>query len=395
MTKNVSVLHFNSTSAGGAYNAAYHTYLAQKLNTELNAKFLTRQDYYKYLESNTIFRLKAKLRRILSRQTELQQKLQVEAKNCEAELTSYPFSKNYLEDLSVLNQYDVIHLHWLGEFIDLARFLRKIHKPIVFTLHDENIYSGIFHYTSDKLRNDHVNQLNNELIQFVKNLLKTYPLPIAFTSPSGFILENTKKTFGIQSNLFYQLIPYSLPMDRYCPNFNEQAKFVGFIAGNLNNYRKGFDLLTDAIADIDAPFLAIGSRDARNEDSKIKFLGHIQDVEELVNYYNQMKFLVLPSREDNLPNTMLEALACGVPVVAFKVGGMAEHIKDGFTGILADEVSSESLRNAILKANDIEFDRRKIRDYAAQTFSSEKQANAYINLYKEILSFPSDKPKNH
>jgi glycosyltransferase involved in cell wall biosynthesis len=96
---------------------------------------------------------------------------------------------------------------------------------------------------------------------------------------------------------------------------------------------------------------------------------------------------VLPSREDNLPNVMLESFACGTPVVSFAEGGMKEHIVDKFNGFLAEEISGRSLAKCIEQAyeNRNNFDPILIREYAEEYFGYKKQADAYTLIYRKLL----------
>ena len=81
----------------------------------------------------------------------------------------------------------------------------------------------------------------------------------------------------------------------------------------------------------------------------IRKVGPINDNRKLVDYFSLADAFIIPSREDNLPNVMLESLACGTPVIGFPVGGIKEHVINFKTGLLADNISSESLAEAIEK----------------------------------------------
>lgn len=99
---------------------------------------------------------------------------------------------------------------------------------------------------------------------------------------------------------------------------------------------------------------------------------------------------MIPSREDNLPNVMLESFACGTPVISFKVGGLAEHVNNFDTGLIAEEINAASLHKAIQKFfdNKEKFDSKKIRKYAEGHFNEKLIARKYMEVYGESLAKP-------
>lgn len=91
---------------------------------------------------------------------------------------------------------------------------------------------------------------------------------------------------------------------------------------------------------------------------------------------------------DNLPNTVLESIMCGTPVVGFEVGGIPDMIENGVNGYLADEISTDSLYAAIMKFLEFpdRFEREKIRDKAKEKYDLYIQAKRYIELFNEITN---------
>jgi len=118
-------------------------------------------------------------------------------------------------------------------------------------------------------------------------------------------------------------------------------------------------------------------------------LGYLKGDEALIDAYNCADVVIVPSLEDNLPNIALEAIACGIPVAAFDVGGMPDILVDGWNGRLVPEVDSERLGRALVG---ILADSRRLkamssnaRDYAQQRFSLQGQAKAYQILYEQLI----------
>ncbi len=94
---------------------------------------------------------------------------------------------------------------------------------------------------------------------------------------------------------------------------------------------------------------------------------------------------VIPSREDNLPNVMLEALACGTPVIGFPIGGVKETVHSGRNGLLAEAVSPLALSNAIMQFFQQTFDTSEIRKFAEEQFHPQVQTPKYIEHYQTCL----------
>jgi glycosyltransferase involved in cell wall biosynthesis len=99
---------------------------------------------------------------------------------------------------------------------------------------------------------------------------------------------------------------------------------------------------------------------------------------------------VSPSREDNLPNVLLEAMACGTPTVAFEVGGVPDIVRPGVTGLLATPEDVRSLRQAIAAILSDDEKResmsRASRRITLQEYRLELQAERYRRVYQQLLA---------
>lgn len=163
--------------------------------------------------------------------------------------------------------------------------------------------------------------------------------------------------------------------------------------------RKGGDLLAAALGGMSA-----GSRPVRLVSFgkggadfpgfagiEHQSFGHIGEEERLAALFAAADVFVTPSREDNLPNVVLESLASGTPVVAFRIGGMPDMIEDGVTGRLAAPFSTAGLMAAIRDILDWNEQRRidvarVCRERMAKHFSSERQRRAVLVFYREFLA---------
>lgn len=317
----------------------------------------------------------------------------------ECEIVSLPFSNYKLHEHPLVKEADVINLHWIGEFVDFPSFLKNCTKPIVWTLHDMNPFQGAFHYRNDRDRNSQIaGHFDSEMKRIKEIVIRSVTNGI-IVSPSKWLLEEAKKS-DVFLNWDKKWIPNSINLGlfrhqdkdalRSEKNIGNDEFVMLFVADSLKNSRKGFDLLTAALLnlrDIKITILVIGKGEIPAiETVKIISLGEIDSSSEMVKCYSMADVFVLPSREDNLPNVMLEAFACGTPIIGFNTGGIAEHTIENVTGILADEMTAQSLANAIAKFYETRNDYSElvIRKYAEENFSYKRQASFYFGIYKSI-----------
>jgi glycosyltransferase involved in cell wall biosynthesis len=202
------------------------------------------------------------------------------------------------------------------------------------------------------------------------------------------------------------VVPYGLDTREFCPLEDRNAlrrslgipvdkKIVGFIAQNISEHRKGFHLLVEAFQGAphlcrEACLLTVGEAHVDVPCVEHIHLGSTNNNRILRLFYNAIDFFVCPSIADNLPNTILEAMSCGTPAVAFDVGGIPDMVRPGSTGWLAQPVgSSRELRNAIETAFLFREDRHGFRSncraLACSEYTEEKQAERVVAIYKEIL----------
>ena len=320
------------------------------------------------------------------------------------DIATLPVAPFRIEDQQIVKEADIIHLHWVSDFLNFPTFFKSVKQPIVWTLHDMNTFKGFFHYDGDYERNKNefykatdkkIRQLKNQSIHTKDNIF--------IVSPSKW-LGNLSQNSDILHDYYHDVIPYNLDFNLF-PSIDRQKakeqlginnglKTLLFVANEINSYRKGFDLLIDAIRNLnrtDFNLISIGAGGNYFEiNNKIKHI-HIEQINslsELNMLYSGADITILPSREDNLPNVMLESFANGTPVMSFSNGGMAEHIATGKNGILITEINSEILKSNIADFldNKYTFDNQAVRQYAKNQFSESIQVEKYINLYKNILN---------
>jgi glycosyltransferase involved in cell wall biosynthesis len=116
-------------------------------------------------------------------------------------------------------------------------------------------------------------------------------------------------------------------------------------------------------------------------------LGYVNDEQRIVNIYNAADVFVLPSLSENLPNTIMEAMACGVPSVGFRIGGIPEEIDHQQNGYVADYRNSEDLARGIwwtLYEADHEAVRKACLQKVAHNYSQQSVANRYLEVYESL-----------
>ena len=330
------------------------------------------------------------------------------------EYFSFPNSNYDLTDSPLYQEADIIHLHWVADFLDWETFFSKNTKPVVWTLHDQNPFLGGQHYNERYLGIDEegmpiprkVNtietQKENELLEIKKSSID----PISnlwIVTPSEWLMKESMRS-SIMKKFEHRLIPNGVPLNifksldkKFCRQvlgLPTDKTIILFVADTILNSRKGYAFLRRAIQkvkDFDEDHVvccAVGNKNELNRNQALFELGKIQDERLMAMAYSAADLFVIPSLEDNLPNTMLESLCCGTPVLGFPTGGIIDVVEDGVNGFLCDEISVQALVKGLTKflSGVVVFDRDAISKSASERFSLAKQATAYIELYKDIMT---------
>lgn len=412
--KNKKIVHISFSRYGGAGIAAWRLHQAL-IKSGYNSWFLSADNAentdttlnWVVINETISFRvLKFIRRKILDYKrfyfTEnLRNELSFLRKDQLIEAATLPFSYYDVCKTKLVIEADIINLHWISKIIDYESFFKECKVPIVWTMHDMNPILGIFHYQNEMVK--HFREFNkfDEKIKLIKKDSYTkYNKKITVVAPSIWLHNEI-----IKSNLFDQskinYIPYSIPSDIFKPldkkrlrekfNFSNDEIIILFIADKINVYRKGFDLLLEAFDLLNFDNLcmvAIGDPPSNTQSrNRIYYTGRINSEKKLAEYYSCADVFVIPSREENLGNTILESLSCGTPVIGFAIGGLLDQIVNGISGYLVDEMSAESLAKAVSNFinNSETFDRNLIRKYACEQFSEKKQIEAYGKIYLELV----------
>lgn len=414
----MKVVHISQTIYGGAGRAAWRLHQSM-LQNGVNSLFLSMDEETNHL--NTQFQKKVqkqlpqtisqritwKFEREITDKIKLKEKKEIECayeviKNMfDCEISSLPYGPVNIEKNKFVVEADLIILHWVSQMFDWPVFFEHLkHKKVIWTMHDMNPFKGLFHYDDDEAINYPTAHVLDVKVKSIKKFyLQKRKRNLKFAAPSMWLMNEAMNSEVLKGFEFFH-VPYSLDLslfnDKADNNLKEKYGFknddiiILFAAQNLANRRKGFDLLLDAIKQVNHPFIkfvAIG--DSTIEDTgntNIIFIPKIKNDELLADYFKLADAFILPSREDNLPNVIMEAFACGCPIIGFPVGGIKEHVISGITGVLATDVTGSSLAAAILRFIDTrgEYNRQTIRRYAEEQFSGSKQVNSYLTIFKSF-----------
>ena len=262
-----------------------------------------------------------------------------------------------------------------------------------------NPFLSGFHYKSDHLKySKSMATIESRSYRYKKKSLQDLKLRIV--SPSKWLL-NESKSSELFGNFDHTLIPNGLPDEIFCHRdqylcrqlLSLDTNKITFliIAESLNNYRKGFDLLIQALNMIENPdfqVISIGSRNTHlDKFTFVKQLGYIYEERLLAVVYNAADSTIIPSREDNLPNVLIESLCCGTPVIGFQIGGLNDAVENNLNGVLAKEMSASGLKKAIeiFLAGSVQQKKSMISENALKKYNLSKQAMTYKKLYERML----------
>jgi glycosyltransferase involved in cell wall biosynthesis len=117
------------------------------------------------------------------------------------------------------------------------------------------------------------------------------------------------------------------------------------------------------------------------------FFDGLLEGHQLVEKINTADFMILFSNYENLPVVILEALACGLPVLSTDVGGIAEHL-NGERGLLTEAGNEDAFVEKLNKmlSDYIKYDAEKIREYAVNNFSNKVIGDSFSQIYSKILT---------
>ncbi len=340
------------------------------------------------------------------------------------------FSKYYsagnIVKSPLFTQADVVNLHNLHGYYFDYRLLPKItnEKPTIWTLHDMWGLTGHCAYSYDCQRWQSgchhcplLKEPGRRLVEPRATLFdrtrsvwqskrKIYQNShFHVVAPSRWLSQQANNSI-LADTATIHYIPYGIDLSVFRPRSKEnsrwaleipqEAKVILFLADSLTNQRKGYQYLREALSQLTLVepiiLVTVGSGTVDSEDLEnisVRNLGRISDQGLLSLVYSLADILIFPSLADNLPLVIMEALACGTPVVAFNVGGVPEMVHHLETGYLASYRDSEDLLRGIelLLREDSLLQRmaQNCRQLANRHYSNQLQVKKYILLFREVI----------
>lgn len=318
---------------------------------------------------------------------------------------------------------DVVNLHWIRGYMQLES-LSAIKKPLVWTLHDMWAFTGGCHYAVNcehyQHHCGHCPQLGSQqdwdLSSWVwhRKSKAWQNLKLTLVTPSQWLARCVKSSALLQhqsvvvipnsldTQIFKPVAP-AIARDRLNLPQNKPLLLFGTASPNANS-RKGIHLLQAALQKLksagksDLELVIFGASQPQSATEwtfKTHFLGSLGDEVSLALAYAAADIFIAPSTQDNLPNTVMEALACGTPCLAFKIGGMPDMILHQQNGYLAQPFEPEDLVQGITwlleDSNRLQQLKQQARETAEQEFTLSVQAQRYAQLFEQVIEqHPAD-----
>ena len=335
-------------------------------------------------------------------------------KNRKRVIFSTGFLGNNIFKTREYKEADIIHLHWIcGGMLSISQ-IGKIHKPIIWTMRDMWPMTGGCHYAMDCKRYEtdcgYCKQLNSQrkydLSYFVLKKKKAkFSKNMKIVGISHWLSECAKKSF-LFKDFDIRTIPNNVNTNDFSPieksvardvlGLPNNKKIILAGAQNLKDFYKGFDKYLEAIQQFKDKsnlfLLFFGNLDEtiiKESGFEYKILGFLHDLVSLRLAYSASDVFVAPSLMDAFGKTLIEAMACGTPVVCFDATGPKDIVDHKVNGYKASPYIAEDLAAGIDWV--LSDDKRhkdlciKARDKAVACFDIEKIARQYAELYREAL----------
>ena len=323
-------------------------------------------------------------------------------------------------DITKLREFqeaDVIHLHWINQGMLSLSGIRKIlksGKPVVWTMHDIWPATAICHLTLN-CRNFTTHCHNCRLLPgkgsssdlstsvWRKKEKMLADSSIYFVTCSHWLEQEAKASALLRGQ---KIVSIPNPIDTHIYRSGdkqaarknlglpEDKRLILFVSQRVTNKNKGMDYLIDACRQLkDYELVILGGHAEEVVDQlplKAHPLGYVNDERRIVEIFQAVDVFVLPSLSENLPNTIMEAMACGVPCVGFKVGGIPEEIDHKRNGYVAEYRDSDDLARGIRwilsEADYDQLSQEAVRK-VAHSYSQQSVAISYLDVYHQAMAF--------
>jgi glycosyltransferase involved in cell wall biosynthesis len=309
---------------------------------------------------------------------------------------------------------EMVNLHFVAGLLDYGSFFRAWSggKPLVWTLHDANPFTGGCHThgacdrfnqgcgACPQLGSGSHKDLSHAIWQRKKKAYARVPNGrLHMVTPSRWLAGEVQRS-SLLGRFAVSVIPYGLATEVFAPRDKRlaremfgiptESKVVLFAAQFGGWHNKGFSLLVEALAPLPGiHLLSVGS----GVPSLTLPFPHLRtgliDNDRIFSWaYSSADLYVTPTLDDNFPNTVMESMSCGTPVVGFEVGGVPDMVRNGVTGLLVPKGDACALRQAIRRVLDSPSLRTEMatncRRIALEEYDIRLQARRYLELYTSL-----------
>ena len=344
------------------------------------------------------------------------------------------FSRKHLFEIDIANagtditklrefqEADIIHLHWINQGMLSLGGIRKIlqsGKPVVWTMHDIwpataicHLTMGCHYYINRCAKCKYLpgggssHDLASRIWRKKQQMLAEGN--IYFVACSRW-LESEAKSSALLKGQKITSIPNPIDTHIYRKGNKQEArqrlglpqdkKLILFASQRVTNENKGMSYLVEAcrqLSNLKKDLCEVVILGGHAEEvvgqlpMKAHPLGYVNDEQRIVDVYHAADVFVLPSLSENLPNTIMEAMACGVPCVAFKVGGIPEeidHLKNGYVAAYRDAADLAKGIAWVLQEADYESLSEQAVHKVTQCYSQQSVAIKYLDVYQQAMAF--------
>ncbi len=329
------------------------------------------------------------------------------------------FSSDHIFKTEEFKKADIVHCHNLhSNYFNLGT-LEKMSslKPVIWTLHDMwPITAHCAHSFAGKIKDTGffacpsldiyppIAWHNEKYLEKTKaRIYKNSNFHIA--TPSKWLADKVKQSVlkdkplsviynGIDTNVFKPLRSdlYKLRSDLGLPQ-NKKIILIVAKRGQSNPWKGGnyAQKIIETFRDHSQTFFVNLGGDINQTSNKVKTVSYINDSEMLAKYYSAADILLYPSIADNCPLVVLEAMACGLPIVSFRTGGIPELVEHKVNGYIADYKNADDLKTGIeyllnLPPQEIEKMRQHSINKIKSSFTLDLMTDKYIQSYELVLS---------
>lgn len=314
---------------------------------------------------------------------------------------------------------DIVHCHNLhGNFFKLDTLVRiASEKPVIWTLHDTWAITAHCtfcfkhegsdvdpHFRKGWGRYDSLLWDNSRYLWKRKKEIYEKCNYLNIVTPSEWLAERVKRSIlkskllkvinnGIDTSVFYPRNKIKLRIKYNIPKSKKVILYVGQGGGldRMKGSRYFLEVARKYGSDPDVIFICPGGipKGGFVKKGNVIYIPNIRDKLILADYYSMSDLLIFPSLSENFPLVTIEALASGLPVVAFNVGGVKEQIKHKVNGYIAEYKSTKDLINGIeyifdLSSSQLQEMKKENRERVVKYFSLSVMVNNYLKVYDNL-----------